>query len=69
MPVAGLGLAESELPTDYFEMPADIRAFYQDYTCADMSATKKAIGWEPKHDPRTAIRQYAAHLKQHHAPA
>lgn len=66
---AGVGLAESELPTDYFEMPADIRAFYQDYTCADMSATKKAIGWEPKHDPRTAIRQYAAYLKQHHAHA
>lgn len=61
---AGLGLQPHELPTEYFDMPDDIRAFYQDYTCADMTATKSAIGWQPRHDPRTAIRDYAAFLKR-----
>lgn len=63
---AGLGLSDDDLPTEYFQMPPDIRAFYQDYTCADMSATKSAIGWEPKHDPRAAMRRYAELLKQQH---
>lgn len=66
---AGLGLRDDELPVEYFQMPDDIRAFYQDYTCADMSNTKKAVGWEPRHDPRTAMHQYAAILKQQHTPA
>lgn len=66
---AGLGLPPDALPTEYFDMPPDIRAFYQDYTCADMSRTKAAIGWEPRHEPLAAMRQYAALLKQQHTPA
>jgi ADP-L-glycero-D-manno-heptose 6-epimerase len=60
---AALGLKPSELPTEYFDMPAEIRAFYQDYTCADLSATKAGLGWTPAHEPLAAIRAYAAALR------
>lgn len=58
-----LGLTESALPTEYFDMPPDIRAFYQDYTCADMSETAKALGWQPRWKPAEAVAKYAAYLK------
>ena len=57
-----LGLKPTDLPTEYFDMPADIRAFYQDYTCADMSQTAVGLGFKPQHDPRQATERYAAML-------
>lgn len=60
----GLGITEAKLPTEYFEMPADIREFYQDYTCADMSETAKGLGWKPRWKPMEAIARYAAILKE-----
>lgn len=59
----GLGISESALPTEYFEMPQTIRAFYQDYTCADMRAAAKGLGWTPSWAPLDAIRSYAQHLR------
>lgn len=59
---AALELTESRLPTEYFEMPAAIRAFYQDYTCADMAGAKAGLGWSPSQDPRVAIEQYGRDL-------
>jgi len=63
----GLGLDETTLPTDYFEMPASIRAFYQDWTCADMSLTQSGLGWSPRVDPADGIVTYARHLRSRHA--
>jgi len=60
----GLGLHESERPTDYFDMPPGIRAFYQDYTCAEMSATAKGLGWRPAWKPIEALADYARFLKE-----
>ncbi len=40
-------------------------SFYQDYTCADVTATKKALGWSPQHEPRKAIIEYVRWLKEH----
>jgi ADP-L-glycero-D-manno-heptose 6-epimerase len=57
-----LGLSERERPTDYFAMPAEIRAFYQDYTCAEMSETERGLGWKPKWKPREAMAECAKHL-------
>lgn len=48
--------------TEYFEMPAAIRAFYQSWTCADISATESGLGWTPRLDPVEAIGDYARHL-------
>jgi ADP-L-glycero-D-manno-heptose 6-epimerase len=59
---AAVGLNEQERPTEYFDMPADVRAFYQDYTCADMSETTKGLGWKPRHEPGAAMREYVAFL-------
>ena len=39
----GLGVTARDLPTDYFAMPESIRAFYQDYTCADMTGTARGL--------------------------
>lgn len=58
-----LGLSEGERPTDYFEMPADVRAFYQDFTCADLSATQEGLGWQPRHAPSDAIEAYVRRLR------
>lgn len=55
----GLGLTASERPTEFFEMPASIRTFYQDYTCADMSQTREGLGWQPRHAPIAAMTEYA----------
>ena len=44
-------------------------AFYQDYTCADMTATEKALRFKPAHDPYDAIIEYAQLLKQQHETA
>ena len=58
----GLGIPETTLPTEYFEMPPAIRRFYQDYTCADMAAAAAGLGWKPAHPPGKAIRAYASLL-------
>ena len=63
----GLGVGEDDLPTEYFEMPRKVRAFYQDYTCADMSETKRGLGFEPTRDPLEATAEYAAYLKSRSA--
>jgi len=65
----GLGLSEGDAPTDFFPMPDSIRAFYQDFTLADMSAARAGLGHEPAHDPREAIARYAAWLAGRTEPA
>lgn len=47
---------------EYFDMPEHIRAFYQDFTCADISATTTGLGWRPVWNPRQAVARYAALL-------
>lgn len=47
------------LKVEYFEMPAAIREFYQDYTCADLSGNKEGLGWMPTWKPADAIAAYA----------
>jgi len=56
------GLGIRDLPTEFFEMPADIRAFYQDFTQADMSETAKGLGWTPMHEPIAALEAYGRFL-------
>ena len=46
--------------TQYIPNP---HAFYQDYTCADLSATTSGLGWSPQHNPADAIAAYAAQLR------
>jgi len=38
-------------------------AFYQDYTCADLTETTAALGWSPQHDTAQAITAYAAQIQ------
>jgi ADP-L-glycero-D-manno-heptose 6-epimerase len=57
-----LGVSEASSPTDYFEMPDSIRAFYQDYTCADLSRTQAGLGWRPALEPARAIEDYGRWL-------
>jgi ADP-L-glycero-D-manno-heptose 6-epimerase len=59
---SALGLSEKERATEFFEMPAAVRAFYQDYTCADMTQTRAGLGWEPRRKPMEAIASYAGFL-------
>lgn len=59
-----LGVTEAGLPTEYFEMPASIRAFYQGYTCADMTLAARGLGWKPRWRPEEAIEAYGRWLKQ-----
>ncbi len=59
----GLGFSETERPIDYFEMPVSIRAFYQDFTLAEMSRTREGLGWEPEHDPVERLRAYGAWMR------
>ena len=62
----GLGLTESECPTQYFEMPEHIRAFYQSFTQADMAAASAGLSWSPSHDPIESLRTYGALLRAEH---
>ena len=41
------GLEREDAETEFFEMPASVREFYQDFTCADLNRTKAALTWEP----------------------
>jgi ADP-L-glycero-D-manno-heptose 6-epimerase len=45
---------------DYFDNP---HAFYQDYTCADLTMTKKHLKWQPRHTTKDAILEYASILQ------
>lgn len=63
------GVSEAERPTDYFEMPPAIREFYQSWTCADITATERGLGWRPRWKPAEAIERYAAHLARGSAGA
>lgn len=44
---------------EYFAMPASVRAFYQDFTLADMATTHAGLGWSPRIDPVASIEAYA----------
>ncbi|NBC10497.1 MAG: ADP-glyceromanno-heptose 6-epimerase [Planctomycetes bacterium] len=46
---------------DYFENPY---AFYQDYTCADLSQTKAGLNWSPNYTTHDAIVEYAQVLHE-----
>lgn len=59
---AGLEISDSDRSTEYFEMPASVRAFYQDYTCADLSETASGLGWSPAWKPEEAIAEYAKQM-------
>lgn len=56
-------LGKPGVQVEYFPMPDSIRAFYQDYTCADMSRTRAGLGWSPRWAPERAIAEYGAWLK------
>lgn len=58
----GLGLSETEYEIDYFEMPAHIRSFYQDFTQADMTTTEHGLGWTPSVNPLDGLREYGRWL-------
>lgn len=60
---SALGISESSLPTEYFDMPESVRAFYQDFTLADMKSTAKGLSWKPSWSAADAIADYASHLK------
>lgn len=62
----GLGFSEDERATEFFDMPASIRAFYQTFTQADMSAAREGLGWSPSHDPIEALRAYGAWMRSEH---
>ncbi len=47
---------------EYFEMPDTVRAFYQDFTKADISATAAGLGWSPKTTPAQGMAIYARWL-------
>jgi ADP-L-glycero-D-manno-heptose 6-epimerase len=61
---AALDIRDTQLPTQYFDMPPAIREFYQDYTCADMSVTEWGLGWKPLAVPTEAIAAYAKWLSE-----
>lgn len=58
-----LGASEARLPTEFIEMPPAIRAFFQDFTQADMSRAATGLRWKPGRDVREAIRDYALWLR------
>lgn len=57
-----LQIPEGQQEVEYFEMPESVRAFYQDFTKADLSATTAALGWAPKTSPAEGIAEYARWL-------
>jgi len=65
----GLGLSDAEYPIDYFEMPEHIRAFYQDFTQAEMSRTASGLSWSPAVDPIEGLRSYGRWLSRADAAA
>lgn len=47
---------------EYFDMPPEMVPTYQHYTCADMSMTKKGLGWTPSWSPMDAMIRYARQI-------
>lgn len=60
----GLGIADGDRPTEFIPMPAPIRRFYQDFTCADMSLAQRGLGFKPGHDPAESVGSYARWLAE-----
>ncbi|MBI1189567.1 MAG: NAD-dependent epimerase/dehydratase family protein [Tepidisphaera sp.] len=58
-----LDVSEARLPTEFIEMPPAIRAFFQDFTQADMTRAVTGLRWKPGRDVREAIRDYAVWLR------
>lgn len=58
-----LGIEPGDRTTEFFTMPDSVRAFYQDYTCADLSVTDWGLGWLPRRKPLEAIAEHAAFLR------
>ena len=54
---AALGV---DLQPEYFDNPY---AFYQDYTCADLTETERGLGWTPDYATTDAIAEYVAALR------
>ncbi|GJQ29300.1 MAG: ADP-L-glycero-D-manno-heptose-6-epimerase [Phycisphaerae bacterium] len=63
-----LGIPPDRLPTEYFEMPASVRAYYQDYTRADIAAAALGLGWSPRVAPLEAVAQYALWIRSQGRP-
>jgi ADP-L-glycero-D-manno-heptose 6-epimerase len=59
---AGLGVSGPDRPTEFFEMPASIAAFYQSFTLADMASAAEGLGFRPAHHPVEAVQRYARYL-------
>lgn len=53
-----------EAEVEYFEMPEDVRAFYQSWTCADMSRCRDGLGWSPSWPSERGIAHYAAWIRE-----
>ena len=54
---AALGV---DLQPEYFDNPY---AFYQDYTCADLTETTRGLNWTPDYATTNAIAEYVAALR------
>ncbi len=54
-----LGLS---ITPEYFDMPKEMVATYQHYTCADMSQTKAGLNWSPAWSPIDAMIRYARQI-------
>ena len=52
---AALGTSVSP---EYFDMPEEMVATYQHYTCADLSQTQQGLGWSPNWSPTDAMVEY-----------
>lgn len=52
-----------DLHVEYFDMPEPVRAFYQSYTCADMSRCRDGLGWSPEWPGEKGIPHYAQWLR------
>ncbi len=53
----------TDLQPEYIDNPY---RFYQDYTCADLSATTENLKWQPRHDPVPTMIEYVKSLAQSH---
>lgn len=47
---------------EFFDMPEAMVPTYQHYTCADMSQTRKGLGWSPAWSPIDAMIRYARQI-------
>jgi ADP-L-glycero-D-manno-heptose 6-epimerase len=59
-----LDIPQARQATEYFDMPAHVRAFYQDFTQADMTLAAEGLGWRPEWEPARAMRVYARWLRE-----